>query len=148
MAPDVSMCHTKSILWLRHRLQKIANSWNYPRDGLPPRTKPSKDWHIRIKHIWEQWRPSTRTVAENQDVITPEYLDKPYVIISGYQHWVPNDRIEAPSWIGSGGIIMTRANMKPYLMYPSNHTTPSENRLYNHVCFHTVKYDIVYHTSH
>ena len=56
--------HT-TILWLKHRLQEIGTTWNHPpRSGLPSRATPSKDWHIRLKHLWDQRRPSTRTAAE------------------------------------------------------------------------------------
>ena len=53
-----------TIMSLIHRLQEIGSNWNHPRYGLPPGTTPSKDWHIRLKHLWDQWRLSTRTVAE------------------------------------------------------------------------------------
>ena len=55
--------HT-TILWFRHRPQEIETTWNYPRSGLHPGTAPWKDWYIRLKHVWDQWRPSTRTLAE------------------------------------------------------------------------------------
>ena len=93
--------HT-TILWLKHRLQDIATIWNHPQSGLPAGTMPSKNWHIRLKRLWHQWRPSTRTVAENPDAIAPKYLHRPCVIISGDEHCVPDDRIEAPPRIASG----------------------------------------------
>ena len=103
MVPDVSMCHTHTNLWLRYRLQKTATTWNHPRRGLLPWTTPSKDSHIRLKHLWVQWRPSRRTVTEIPGhVTTPEYPHRPCVIMSGDLHCVPDDRIEAPSWIGIG----------------------------------------------
>ena len=37
---------------------------NHPRCGRPPRSILSQAWHIRLKHRWDQWRPSTRTVTE------------------------------------------------------------------------------------
>ena len=58
-----NMPHTR-IMWLRHLLQEIGTTWNHPRSGLLPGTTPSKDWHSRLRHLWDQWRPSTRTVAE------------------------------------------------------------------------------------
>ena len=48
---------------------------------LPPGTTPSNDWPIRLKHLWDQWKPSTRTVAEDQDIIMPKYSHRPCVII-------------------------------------------------------------------
>ena len=101
MAPNGSMCHTTTIMWLIHRLQEIGTTWNHQRSALPPGTTPSKDFHIRLKHLWGQWRPSTRTVVEtprrhNARISTQTmryYLDL---------YCVPDDRIEAPSWIGSG----------------------------------------------
>ena len=58
-----SVPHT-AILWLRHRLQQIWTTRNHPRIRLPPGTTPSRDWHIRLKHLWDQWWPSSRTVVE------------------------------------------------------------------------------------
>ena len=40
------------------------SQWNHPRNVLHPGTTPSKDCHIRLKHLWDQWTPSTRTVTE------------------------------------------------------------------------------------
>ena len=54
--------HTTN-LWLRHDPQEIRTIWNHPRIRLPPRTTPSMTWHIRLKHLWDQWRPSTGTVV-------------------------------------------------------------------------------------
>ena len=48
-----------------HRGQSIiGTTWNHPRSTLPPGTTSSKDCLIRLKHLWDQWRPSTRTVTE------------------------------------------------------------------------------------
>ena len=95
MAPDVSMCHT-TILWLGHCLQEIGTTWNHPRSALPPATTPSKDFHIRLKHLWDQWIPSSRTVAEtlrrhNTRISTQTMRN----FLRRFLHCVPDDRIKA-----------------------------------------------------
>ena len=64
MAPDVSMCQTQqSCGW--NIAYKIGITCKHPRSRLAPGTTLSKDGHIRLnKHLLDQWRPSTRTVAE------------------------------------------------------------------------------------
>ena len=59
MAPDVpnSVVETSPT-------RKFGTTWNHPRSGLPPGTTPPTDWHIRLKQLWDQCRPSTRSVAE------------------------------------------------------------------------------------
>ena len=88
--------HT-TILWLRNHLLGIGTAWNHPRSGLPPGNMPSKDWLIRLEHLWDPFRPSTRTFAERPGRLNPEYPFRPWLIISGDLHCVPDDRIEAPS---------------------------------------------------
>ena len=55
--------HT-TIMWLRHRLKDIGTTLKHPHGEPPPGTALSQDWHIRLKHPWDQWGPPTRTVAE------------------------------------------------------------------------------------
>ena len=62
-ARHFNVSHT-SILWLRHHLQEVETTWHHPSSGLHPETTPSQNWHIRLKHLWDQWRASTRIVAE------------------------------------------------------------------------------------
>ena len=53
-----------TVLRSRHHLQEIGTTWNHPCSGQPPGSTSAQDWHIRLKHLWDQWRPSTRTVTE------------------------------------------------------------------------------------
>ena len=101
MMQDVSMCHTK-ILWLRRHLQEIGTTWNHPHNGLHPGTRVSKEWNICLRHIWDPSRPSTEVLQKHQDITTPEYPDRPCIIIPGDLHCKPDKCIDAPSWIGSG----------------------------------------------
>ena len=91
-----------TIPWLRPRLQKIGTTWKHPRGGRPTGTTPSRGGHIRLKHLWHQWRTSTRTVAEtpgrhNARISTQTMRNHP-----GDLHCVPDDHIWAPFWIGIG----------------------------------------------
>ena len=107
--------HT-TFLWSRHRLQEIGTTWNHPRSWLPPGTRSSKEWHIRLKHLLDQWRPSTTTVAETPGRHNPEFPHGPCIIISGDLHWVPHDRIEAPSWID--GVVLQGSTGLLYNAFP------------------------------
>ena len=52
-----------TILWLRHRLQEIRTTWNYPCSGLHPNH--TVTWlAYSLQHQWGEWRPSTGAVTE------------------------------------------------------------------------------------
>ena len=55
--------HT-AILWLRPRLQDIGPPETIHVVGYRQEPASSKDWHIRFRHLWDQWSPSARPVAE------------------------------------------------------------------------------------
>ena len=103
MVPNVSMCHTQQFC-----------GWDIAHKRLgPPGT-------IHVVHYSQELRRQRIAIfasnaceisedhpqkqsQEHKNVITPEYLHRPCVIITGDLHCVADDRIEAPSWIGSGG---------------------------------------------
>ena len=74
---------------------------NHPRCGRPPRSILSQAWHIRLKHRWDQWRPSTRTVTETSGRHNARIFTQAMRSVLSDLHRVSDARIEAPFWIGS-----------------------------------------------
>ena len=61
-------------------------------------------------------------LQKQQDVTTPEYPHRPYVIISGDLHCVPDNYIKALPWTGSGvlqGSTRWRYNAFPFSISPT-----------------------------
>ena len=64
------MCHTQQFCGWDIAYKRFETTWNHPHCVLPPRTTLSTGWHIRLKHLWDQWKPSTCTATENQAINT------------------------------------------------------------------------------
>ena len=99
VARRVNVSYTR-ILRLRHRLRKTGTTRDRPRSGRPPVTLLAQNHNIRILHLRDRRRPVTTAAAETQGVITPEYLLRWCVIVSGDLACVLNTCIEALSWPG------------------------------------------------
>ena len=111
-----------TILCLKHRLQETGPTWTihvmcYPQE--------SRRQRIDI-FAWNAYGISgdhpQKLLQKKQDVKTSEYPHRPCVTISGDLHCMPDDHIEAPSWIGSDvlqGSTRLRYNACPFSICPT-----------------------------
>ena len=117
VAPDVSMCHVQQfcgwdIAYKRLGPPGIIRVVGYLREPRRQRIGIFASNTYRISRDHQQ-----ELLQKHHDVITTGYPYRPCVIISSDLHFVPNDRIEAPSWIGSGvlqGSTELRYNAFPF----------------------------------
>ena len=102
MAPDISICHKQQFCGWDIAHTRLATpgtihvvSWLYV-----PRYQSTGIFASNVYRM-SRYHPQM-LLQKRQDVIMPEYPQILCVIISCHLHCMPNDRIEAPSWIGSG----------------------------------------------
>ena len=72
-----------TILWLRHHPEEIGTTWSHSRNGLPPATTPSTEWHIHLNTYGINGDQPQELLQKYQDVITSEHPHRPCVIVSG-----------------------------------------------------------------
>ena len=105
MAPKVVVCHTQQFCgWY---LAYKRPPWTNLVVGYLQEPRRQRICILTLNIYGVSGDHPQELLQEHQDVITPEYPRKPCVIISGDLHCMPNDRIEAPSWIGSGTLSCT-----------------------------------------
>ena len=123
-APDVSMGYTQQLCCWDIAYKRLGPPGTIHIVGYlqePQRQRigifPSNTYGVTGDHPQE-------LLQKHQGVIMPEYPHRPCLIISGDLHCVPDDRIEAPSWIDSGVLQgSTGYSAKPFVSQSASHRT-------------------------